>query len=67
MAFINPFRRALLLSDGAMCAALLASSSGMILGPLGSGFSLEIAETGHTGVVRAKLKTIHTLGRADRN
>ena len=50
-----------------MCAALVASSSGVILGPLGSGFGLEIAETGHTGVVRAKLKTIHTLGRADPN
>ena len=55
----------LLSIDGAMCAALVDSSSGMILGQLGSGVDLEIAAAGNTEVVRAKLKTMRALGITD--
>ena len=48
-----------------MYAALVDSSSGMILGQLGSGVDLEIAAAGNTEVVRAKLKTMRALGITD--
>lgn len=55
----------LLSCDGAMCAALVDSSSGMILGQAGSGLDLEIAAAGNTEVVRAKLRTMRDLGLND--
>lgn len=57
--------QALLTIDGAMCAALVDSESGMILGQIGSGLDLEIAAAGNTEVVRAKLKTMRALGLND--
>lgn len=51
--------------DGAMCAALVDSASGMILGQIGAGVDLEIAAAGNTEVVRAKLKTMRALGLND--
>ena len=51
--------------DGAMCAALVDASSGMILGQIGSGLDLEVAAAGNTEVVRAKLKTMRDLGLND--
>ena len=51
--------------DGAMCAALVDSSSGMLLGKAGSGLDLEVAAAGNTEVVRAKLTTIRSLGLDD--
>jgi hypothetical protein len=51
--------------DGAMCAALVDSSSGMLLGKSGTGLDLEIAAAGNTEVVRAKLTTIRSLGLSD--
>lgn len=51
--------------DGAMCSALVDSSSGMILGQAGSGVDLEIAAAGNTEVVRAKIKTMKSLGLKD--
>jgi len=51
--------------DGAMCAALVDSSSGMLLGKAGSGLDLDVAAAGNTEVVRAKLKTIKALGLND--
>lgn len=51
--------------DGAMCAALVDSASGMILGQVGQGVDLEMAAAGNTEVVRAKLKTMKSLGLND--
>jgi hypothetical protein len=51
--------------DGAMCAALVDSSSGMLLGKSGTGLDLDIAAAGNTEVVRAKLNTIKALGLTD--
>ena len=65
MTSINQSMQELLSIDGAMCAALVDSSSGMILGQLGSGVDLEIAAAGNTEVVRAKLKTMRALGITD--
>jgi len=51
--------------DGAMCAAVVDAGSGMILGSEGSGVDMEIAAAGNTEVVRAKLKTMRSLGLSD--
>jgi hypothetical protein len=51
--------------DGAMCAALVDYNSGMILGQDGSGVDLELAAAGNTELVRAKLKTMRSLGLED--
>jgi predicted regulator of Ras-like GTPase activity (Roadblock/LC7/MglB family) len=51
--------------DGAMCAAIVDSSSGMMLGSAGSGVDLEVAAAGNTEVVRAKMKTMRGLGLND--
>ncbi|MFD1259839.1 hypothetical protein [Entomomonas asaccharolytica] len=51
----------LLSIDGAMCAALVDSASGMMLGNAGSGVDIELACAGNTEVVRAKLKTMKSL------
>lgn len=55
----------LLTVDGAMCAALVDSDSGMLLGSAGSGLDLELAAAGNTEVVRYKLKTMQSLGLGD--
>ena len=51
--------------DGALCAAVVDSSSGMLLGSAGSGVDMEIAAAGNTEVVRAKNKTMRALGLND--
>ena len=51
--------------DGAMAAAVVDSNSGMVLGKAGGGFDLDVAGAGHTEVVRAKLKTMKSLGLKD--
>lgn len=51
--------------DGALCAAVVDSTSGMMLGSIGSGVDLEIAAAGNTEVVRAKVKTMRALGLND--
>src|SRR6186713_3149898 len=65
MANIKQTMDELMTADGAMCAALVDSSSGMILGQVGSGVDLEVAAAGNTEVVRAKLKTMRALGLND--
>ena len=64
-ASINKSLEELLSLDGAMCAALVDSSSGMILGSVGSGIDIEVAAAGNTEVVRSKLKTMRALGLDD--
>lgn len=65
MSNINEVLENLLSTDGAMCDALVDSSSGMLLGKAGTGLDLEVAAAGNTEVVRAKLKTIKSLGLDD--
>ena len=55
----------LLSCDGALCVALVDSSSGMVLGQAGSGVDIEIAAAGNTEVVRAKMRTMRDLGLND--
>ncbi|WP_208113492.1 hypothetical protein [Tahibacter aquaticus] len=52
-------------SDGAMCAALVDANSGMTLGRTGTGLDLDLAAAGNTEVVRAKMKTMKSLGLND--
>lgn len=65
MATIKQSLEELLTVDGAMCAALVDSTSGMMLGSAGSGVDLEVAAAGNTEVVRAKMKTMRSLGISD--
>ena len=65
MATINQSMQELLTLDGAVCCALVDSSSGMILGQSGTGVDMEVAAAGNTEVVRAKLKTMRALGLSD--
>lgn len=50
---------------GARSAALVDSSSGMVIGQAGSTDELEITAAANTEVVRAQLKSIGTLGSSD--
>jgi len=65
MSNITETLETLISIDGAMTAALVDSSSGMLLGGAGSGVDLEIAAAGNTEVVRAKLRTVKSLGLND--
>ena len=66
MASIQESLSALMSIDGALCAAVVDSGSGMLLGSIGSGVDLELAAAGNTEVVRAKLKTMKSLNLNDR-
>ena len=50
---------------GARSAALVDSSTGMVLGHAGSDSNLEITAAANTEVVRAQLKSLGTLGSSD--
>jgi len=65
MANINDSLAKLLELDGAMCAAVVDANSGMVLGKSGSGLDLDLAAAGNTEVVRAKTKTMKSLGLSD--
>jgi predicted regulator of Ras-like GTPase activity (Roadblock/LC7/MglB family) len=62
---INQSLEDLMKIEGAQCAAVVDSSSGMMLGSIGTGVDMEIAAAGNTEVVRAKLKTMKALGIND--
>lgn len=51
--------------DGATAAAVVDANSGMVLGKAGGGVDLDVAGAGNTEVVRAKLKTMKSLGLKD--
>lgn len=65
MANINDSLAALMQVDGAICAALVDANSGMTLGKIGTGMDLDLAAAGNTEVVRAKMKTMKSLGLND--
>ena len=65
MASIQDSLNALMTTDGAVCAALVDSTSGMLMGSAGSGVDMELAAAGNTEVVRAKLKTMRMLNLND--
>ena len=65
MANITQCMDELMMAEGAMGAALVDASSGMILGQVSSGVNMEVAAAGITEVVRAKMKTMRALGLND--
>lgn len=52
-------------TDGALCCSIVDANSGMMLDSAGTGVDLEVAAAGNTEVVRAKMKTIRSLGLND--
>lgn len=62
MADIKSSLAELLTIDGAKCTSLVDSSSGMVLGQEGSGVDMELAAAGNSEVVKAKMKTMNSLG-----
>ncbi len=65
MASVKQTLEDLMNVDGAMCAAVVDSASGMMLGSIGTGVDLEVAAAGNTEVVRAKMKVMRALGLND--
>lgn len=52
----------LLSFDGAMCVAVVDSETGMILGKAGSGIDIDLAASGASVILRARLASIKALG-----
>lgn len=65
MASIQDSLNSLMTVEGALCGALVDSTSGMLMGSVGSGVDMELAAAGNTEVVRAKLKTMRMLNLND--
>lgn len=65
MANIKQTLDEILTLDGAMCAAVVDSTSGMMLGSAGAGVDMEVAAAGNTEVMRAKNKVARALGLND--
>jgi predicted regulator of Ras-like GTPase activity (Roadblock/LC7/MglB family) len=66
MANMNDALSKIMEIDGALCAAVVDSTSGMMLGSIGTGVDLELAAAGNTEVVRAKARTMASLNLNDR-
>lgn len=62
MANIQESLAQLMTIDGAVACALVDYNSGLVLGKAGSGLDLDLAGAGNTEVVRAKMKTLKSLG-----
>ena len=62
VANVNESINAAMDIDGAMVAALVDFESGMTLGSRGDAFNVDVAASGNTGVVAAKMKVIEQLG-----
>ena len=62
MANINESLASLMTIDGCVAAALVDYNSGLVLGKAGNGIDLDLAGAGNTEVVRAKMKTMKSLG-----
>jgi len=67
MANVKESLDKIMASEGALGACVVDSSSGMMLGAVGGGatFNIEVAAAGNTEVVRAKRKTMKSLGLSD--
>lgn len=65
MSNINEVLNELMEIDGAKCASIVDYESGMMLGEVGSGLDMELAAAGNTEVVKAKMKTMESLGLAE--
>jgi len=67
MANVKESLEKIMQSEGAIGACVVDSSSGMMLGSIGGGpaLNVEIAAAGNTEVVRAKRKTMKSLGLND--
>jgi hypothetical protein len=66
MASVTESIAELLKIDGGIACAVVDANSGMVLGKDGTGVNLDIAAAGNTEVVRAKLKTMKSLGIKDK-
>ena len=66
MSTITQTLEELMKQEGALCVALVDSSSGMMLGHAGGGINMEVAAAANTEVVRAKLKAMRALGMNDK-
>lgn len=62
MANIKESLAELMSIDGAKCTSLVDYTSGMVLGEDGSGVDMELAAAGNSEVVKAKMKTMDSLG-----
>lgn len=61
MASITDSLSQIMTIEGALCAAVVDSNSGMSLGQAGTGVDMELAAAGNTEVVRAKMRTMASL------
>ncbi len=62
MASINESLESLMGIDGALGTCIVDYKSGMLLGKAGGGVDLDLAAAGNSEVVKAKLKTMSSLG-----
>ena len=62
MSDIKTSMKQLLEIDGAVGTCIVDYSSGMVLGSQGSGVDLDLAAAGNSEVVKAKMKTMKSLG-----
>lgn len=64
MSSIESTCKGLMDIDGAIGCAVVDYTSGMLLGSAGGGVDLEMAAAGNSEVVKAKMKTMKSLGIA---